>query len=567
MDLIFGAAARTWSARVTLPRDTIVADASEADAALAAAFTCKRAGRMFRAAFILPEERAEVAALLVPRILTAETSRAACDVTLDALANGTLTFEGRLVSQLRAGDPVCMAALGLIWWLADGVIARSRAEYERYARLFGRVHTNVAIVAGIDSLRHVAGSGVRDSVVIWAPERSAADCALIVYALESLHAPVRVVCAEGSIGGLRATFHQPTEGYRLLADARAIVDASWSDPATARGLAQRGIPLVVASTSGAQEYLVNVAVYDPWDRTGILRAVMSTLGAAPPQARVGHVRDAAALNAPPIEGPLVTVLVPTHNRRDYLRRALASVQAQRYRCLDVIVINDAGEAVGDIVAEFAEVRCVVQPRNGGRGAALNAGLRHARGEYVTYLDDDDEFFPDHIGGMVAALEISRLDVAYVNPIVAFMRDAETIEGLTLGTRRGFAPSEALIGFPFKGQFLALVRRKLLEEIGGFSEDIAPAEDYDFFLRLLARTQFVHLPGPSALYMLRSDNSNMSRRDGALYAQAIGEIFRRHPSGGRMAIDMARVVFLNYLAAHQSLPPTLVEYRFATPIML
>ncbi len=105
-------------------------------------------------------------------------------------------------------------------------------------------------------------------------------------------------------------------------------------------------------------------------------------------------------------GPLVSVLLPTYNRRRYLAEALVSVLRQTYQDLEIFVIRDGGEEVGDIVRSFPDPRVAFIDRreNRGKPASLNEALARARGKYVAYLDDDDTYYADHIRTLVDALE-------------------------------------------------------------------------------------------------------------------------------------------------------------------
>lgn len=106
--------------------------------------------------------------------------------------------------------------------------------------------------------------------------------------------------------------------------------------------------------------------------------------------------------------PLVSILIPTFNRRRYLAQALASALRQTYPSIEVIVINDGGEDVGDIVQSFADQRVVFINRRQNRGKAysLNEALSRASGKYITYLDDDDMYYPYHVETLANALELN-----------------------------------------------------------------------------------------------------------------------------------------------------------------
>jgi glycosyltransferase involved in cell wall biosynthesis len=113
--------------------------------------------------------------------------------------------------------------------------------------------------------------------------------------------------------------------------------------------------------------------------------------------------------------PLVSVLIPTFNRPQYLAEALAGVLGQSYHNLQVIVVNDGGEDVTDVVRSYGDPRLVFINRKENRGKAfsLNEALGRAEGTYVAYLDDDDLYYPHHIETLVNTLENSGdCQVAY-----------------------------------------------------------------------------------------------------------------------------------------------------------
>jgi len=106
--------------------------------------------------------------------------------------------------------------------------------------------------------------------------------------------------------------------------------------------------------------------------------------------------------------PLVSVIVPIHDRFPVARRALESVYAQTYRPIEAIVVDDASSppfappAVADSKGVSVRVRRIEQ--NVGPGGAREAGRRLATGELIAYLDSDDAWHPDHLAGLVEALD-------------------------------------------------------------------------------------------------------------------------------------------------------------------
>lgn len=105
---------------------------------------------------------------------------------------------------------------------------------------------------------------------------------------------------------------------------------------------------------------------------------------------------------------LVTIIIPTRRRHDLLARALTSVLVQTHRSIQVVVVddNDSGDGVGtraELATLLADVRVVVVTESGGHSAAAarNRGLAAAHGDWITYLDDDDEYTPDKVARQLA----------------------------------------------------------------------------------------------------------------------------------------------------------------------
>src|SRR6266851_7972183 len=95
--------------------------------------------------------------------------------------------------------------------------------------------------------------------------------------------------------------------------------------------------------------------------------------------------------------PIVSVIIPTHNRRDFLPGAIASVLAQTFTDWELVVIDDGSQDdTASVIAPFLcdpRVRYEVQPQQG-RSAARNRGIQMARSEWVAFLDSDDRYLPN-----------------------------------------------------------------------------------------------------------------------------------------------------------------------------
>jgi hypothetical protein len=127
---------------------------------------------------------------------------------------------------------------------------------------------------------------------------------------------------------------------------------------------------------------------------------------------VGSAAAAAGSCPDPDADPCVSLVLPTLNRPALLARALASVAAQAFGDLEVIVVNDGGRDPARVVEPFrsllgggGRLTLVSHDRNRGLAETRNTGLRLARGRWVGFLDDDDRLLPNHLAALVPRLEL------------------------------------------------------------------------------------------------------------------------------------------------------------------
>jgi glycosyltransferase involved in cell wall biosynthesis len=199
--------------------------------------------------------------------------------------------------------------------------------------------------------------------------------------------------------------------------------------------------------------------------------------------------------------PLVSVLLPVRGGR-YLAPALDSVLRQTDVDFEVICINDDADSVARAVLEESAAHC---PRlrvltNGGRGIAdaLNTGLAAARGELVARMDADDITLPSRLKTQAAFLETNP-DLGVVGTQAVAIDGA----GERVGKVRVPIGPERVLQYLQTGNPLihptVMMRRKLLDAVGGYRRSFDGAEDYDLWLRLSPLTAMDNLPEAFLLY--------------------------------------------------------------------
>lgn len=251
-------------------------------------------------------------------------------------------------------------------------------------------------------------------------------------------------------------------------------------------------------------------------------------------------RPADRRSIPFTRAPKVSVIVPTYNRPDRLRTALASLAAQTYQDFEVIVVNDAGCDVGFVVAACTDrhrITTITHDRNRGLAAARNSGLRAAKGTYIAYLDDDDRYLPHHLETLVAYLDRRECRVAYTDAWRVHERQNsdEYIEtGRDVPYSYDFRPADLLVSnyFPV---LCVMHDRACLDDVGLFDESLFAHEDWDLWIRMATRFPFKHLPVRTAEFTWRTDGSSMTSGTRGAYRRTTEIIYRKYrPYADRIA---------------------------------
>lgn len=214
---------------------------------------------------------------------------------------------------------------------------------------------------------------------------------------------------------------------------------------------------------------------------------------------------------PPRERPLVSVIMPTHNRADILADSIATVVEQRYANWQLLVCDDAStDQTAEVVARFADPRIQYLPLpKMGAAAARNRGLARARGALMAYLDSDNHWHPDFLLAMVGTLLAQSGHSAIYADFIDLHTDAAHQISIK-SFQRPLFDHERLLDSPFIDLNSFVHRRELYDCFGGFNEQLARRQDYDLILKYTWLRDPLHLPHPLTLYQ-RNDNLNQITR--------------------------------------------------------
>ncbi len=184
--------------------------------------------------------------------------------------------------------------------------------------------------------------------------------------------------------------------------------------------------------------------------------------------------------------PKVSTIIPTHNRPHLLPRAIASVLKQTYQDFEIIVVDDGTqERAKEVVEAFADprIRYIQHEQERGAPAARNTGIRNAHGEYVAFLDDDDEWLPEKLELQVDALEKHPEAVLAFCALRAVDDAGKILYTRVHGVEGVVRPFVDILYKSFCWNSGNMARKKVLMNGYLFDENLTKNQDWDFTLRL------------------------------------------------------------------------------------
>lgn len=196
--------------------------------------------------------------------------------------------------------------------------------------------------------------------------------------------------------------------------------------------------------------------------------------------------------------PKITVVIPGYNEAPSIPCAIASVFKQTFQDFEIIVVDDGStDGTGDAVEALgdARVRLIRHPDNRGAAAARNSAINQAKGDFIAFLDADDEWLPDKLAVQLAAMESRPAWAATCTAYYIARSGSQTLRQPAdlADWRHGFLDG----CFVSPGTTL-MVRRSCFAEVGLIDESLARFEDWEWLIRLVEGHGFAVLPQPLAI---------------------------------------------------------------------
>ena len=208
--------------------------------------------------------------------------------------------------------------------------------------------------------------------------------------------------------------------------------------------------------------------------------------------------------------PLVSVIIATIGRSNGLPRAVRSVINQSWQNFEVIVVDNGPNSCKMLLSEWAvdpRVRYMQIPAGSGACRACNHGVREARGDFIVFLDDDDYFLPDHLETLTREVtggcaKIAYTDAVRVHELWDHVKSAEV--GRDVPFSQDFDRRKMLIS-NYIPVLCVIQPRQVFLAVGGFDESLRAHQDWDLWLRLASRHNFVHVPRITCAFSRRADD--------------------------------------------------------------
>lgn len=241
---------------------------------------------------------------------------------------------------------------------------------------------------------------------------------------------------------------------------------------------------------------------------------------------------------------MVSVIITTYKRPlNILKRAIDSVCAQTYRDIEILIINDNPDenAISEIkrlinkYKQSRDIKYIDYGINKGANYARNVGIANAKGKYIAFLDDDDEWLPTKIEKQVQKMEdISEVGIVYCNFYI--MTDNKKKERKIKKIDNEYK-LQAILKENFIGSTsFPLIRKSAIEEVGNFDTKMESCQEYELYIRILKKWNLAYIEEELGIYYLGTGSTFKNN-------------YKKYYNGDRRIIDKHRELYIKNKAEY------------------
>lgn len=244
--------------------------------------------------------------------------------------------------------------------------------------------------------------------------------------------------------------------------------------------------------------------------------------------------------------PAVTVVIPTFNRASIVGRAIRSVLGQTCQDWELIVVDDGStDGTEPVVTGLSDnrIKYLRHDRKRGGGAARNTGLRYARGDYVAFLDSDDEWLPEKLQKELEVFRNSDPTVGLVYTSKIMLDERGRVLGIRTAAKSGWVYDTLLDGNFIGSCSRVTAKKQALERVAGFDETLVSHQDWDLWLRVAKASKIACVPCCLVRRHMGSDQITGSVRRIYEGRERIFQKYRSEMKPRTVALHLSRIALL------------------------
>ena len=199
--------------------------------------------------------------------------------------------------------------------------------------------------------------------------------------------------------------------------------------------------------------------------------------------------------------PKVSIIIPTYNRAKLLSRAIKSVLDQTFKDFELIIVDDGStdntrQAVERFQKRDSRIKYIWQENSGAPARPKNTGIKNAKGNYIAFLDDDDEWLSEKLEKQLELFEGLESDLGFVGCNILVINESNKKIWREYKIPR--YSSQIFFEELLEGNFILtsssiMIKKEVLDKIGLFDENLKFGDDWDLWLRISKKYRFAFVP--------------------------------------------------------------------------